>query len=78
MKMKERFECQSSIYSEGRLLRGKIPIPVVRRLGGRAGDSIIFRENGAGLMIVSVSRPRGASKNSIRETPGLAARRARK
>jgi hypothetical protein len=62
MTRKEASEYQAKVTNDSGVLRGKIPSPLVRSLGAREGDYIIFRSDGAGNIRVSVSRSKGGGK----------------
>jgi hypothetical protein len=57
-------EYQAKVTNDAGILRGKIPSPLVRELGARAGDYIVFRRDDAGRVHVSLSRARGAAAKS--------------
>lgn len=61
MSRRESNEYQAKVTNDAGILRGKIPSPLVRELGARAGDYIVFRRDNAGRVTVSLSRARGAS-----------------
>jgi hypothetical protein len=54
-------EYQAKVTNDTGILRGKIPSPLVRELGARAGDYITFRRDDTGRVTVSLSRARGAA-----------------
>ena len=60
MAKKEAAEYQAKVTNDSGILRGKIPSPLVRDLGARAGDYILFRSDGAGNVRVSLSRSRSS------------------
>ncbi|HEX8652402.1 MAG TPA: hypothetical protein VF708_16425 [Pyrinomonadaceae bacterium] len=60
MAKKEAAEYQAKVTNDSGILRGKIPSPLVRELGARAGDYIVFRSDGAGNVRVSLSRSRSS------------------
>ena len=64
MAKKEPSEYQAKVTNDSGILRGKIPSPLVRELGARAGDYIVFRSDAAGKVVVSLSRARGGTKKS--------------
>jgi hypothetical protein len=64
MAKREAREYQARVTNDAGILRGKIPSPLVRELGARAGDYVVFRSDGAGRVLVSLSRTRGAAKKS--------------
>ena len=57
-------EYQARVTDDAGILRGKIPSPLVRELGARAGDYIVFRRDDAGRVTVSLARARAASKGA--------------
>lgn len=61
MTRREANEYQARVTNDAGILRGKIPSPLVRELGARAGDYIVFRRDDTGRVTVSLSRARGAS-----------------
>jgi hypothetical protein len=62
-------EYQARVTNDAGILCGKIPSPLVRELGARAGDYIVFRRDDTGRVTVSLSRTRGAAaKGSGRAT----------
>lgn len=61
MTRREANEYQARVTNDAGILRGKIPSPLVRELGARAGDYIVFRKDAAGRVTVSVSRSRGGA-----------------
>lgn len=54
-------EYQAKVTNDAGILRGKIPSPLVRELGARAGDYIVFRRDDSGRVTISLSRTRGAA-----------------
>ena len=62
-------EYQAKVTDDAGILRGKIPSPLVRDLGARAGDYIVFRRDGSGRVQVSVAR---ASKGATSKGAGRA------
>jgi hypothetical protein len=66
MAKKEPAEYQAKVTNDSGILRGKIPSPLVRALGAREGDYIVYRSDGAGNVRVSVSRSRGGGKKAAK------------
>jgi hypothetical protein len=64
MAKKEPADYQAKVTNDSGILRGKIPSPLVRELGARAGDYILFRSDGAGNVRVSLARSRRSSSGS--------------
>lgn len=64
MTRREANEYQARVTNDAGILRGKIPSPLVRELGARAGDYIVFRRDDTGRVTVSLSRSKGAATRS--------------
>jgi hypothetical protein len=72
-------EYQARVTNDAGILRGKIPSPLVRELGARAGDYIVFRRDDTGRVTVSLSRTRGATaKSTARATAKKSAKKSAK
>lgn len=78
MTKKEPAEYHAKVTSDSGILRGKIPSPLVRELGARAGDYIVYRSDGSGKVVVSLSRSRGGAKRSAGKGSKGAAKKARR
>jgi hypothetical protein len=73
-------EYTARIQDDSGTVRGKIPSPLVREMGARPGDYMIFRIDETGNVTVSLSRTRGrklarsaaqrSSNNGARATRG--------
>ena len=64
MAKREPTEYRARLANDAGVIRGKIPSPLVRELGGRPGDYMVFRSDGSGRVTVSVSRSRAGAKKS--------------
>lgn len=64
MAKKEPAEYRARLANDAGVVRGKIPSPLVRELGGRPGDYMVFRSDGSGRVTVDVTRSRGAKKSA--------------
>jgi hypothetical protein len=64
MAKREPTEYRARLANDAGVIRGKIPSPLVRELGGRPGDYMVFRSEGAGKVTVSVTRTKGGVKKS--------------
>ena len=64
MAKKEPAEYRARLANDAGVVRGKIPSPLVRELGGRPGDYMVFRSDGSGRVTVDVTRSRGAKKTA--------------
>jgi hypothetical protein len=64
MAKREPAEYKARLANDAGVSRGKIPSPLVRDLGGRPGDYMIFRCDDSGRVTVSVSRAKGGTKKS--------------
>jgi hypothetical protein len=72
MAKREPVEYRARLANDAGVIRGKIPSPLVRELGGRPGDYMVFRSEGAGKVTVSVTRSKGGAKKSGKASPGKA------
>ncbi|HEV7859397.1 MAG TPA: hypothetical protein VGO91_12330 [Pyrinomonadaceae bacterium] len=61
---REKGEYTARIQDDSGTVRGKIPSPLVREMGARPGDYMIFRMDDSGNVTVSLSRTRGRSRIS--------------
>lgn len=77
MAKREPTEYRARLANDAGVIRGKIPSPLVRELGGRPGDYMVFRSDGSGKVTVSVSRSRGGAKKSGKGSPRGAKKSAR-
>lgn len=64
MAKREPTEYRAKLTDDAGVIRGKIPSPLVKELGGRPGDYMVFRSDGYGKVTVSLSRSRGGTKKS--------------
>jgi hypothetical protein len=69
MAKREPAEYRAKLTDDSGVIRGKIPSPLVREMGGRPGDYMVFRYDSSGKVTASVSRSRSGGK-----APGKAAR----
>lgn len=63
MAKKEPTEYRARLANDAGVIRGKIPSPLVREMGGRPGDYMVFRSD-SGRVTVTVSRSKGGAKKS--------------
>jgi len=59
MAKREAAEYRAKLTNDAGVIRGKIPSPLVKALGGRPGDYVVFNSDGGGSVLVSLSRTRG-------------------
>jgi len=59
MAKSEAAEFKAKLTNDAGVIRGKIPSPLVRMLGGRPGDFVVFNADGGGKFTVALSRTRG-------------------
>lgn len=64
MAKREPTEYRARLANDAGVIRGKIPSPLVRELGGRPGDYMVFRSDGTGKVTVSVTRSKSGAKTS--------------
>jgi hypothetical protein len=62
MAKREPKEYRARLANDAGVIRGKIPSPFVREMGGRPGDYMVFRCDGPGKVSVTVSRSKGGAK----------------
>jgi hypothetical protein len=63
-------EYRAKLTDDSGVIRGKIPSPLVRALGGRPGDYMVFRSDAAGKVSIAVSRARSGTKKPTRRKSG--------
>jgi hypothetical protein len=80
----ESAEYQAKLLEDNGVIRGRIPAPLIRDLGGRPGDFLVFKTDGSGSVQLSIQRARGgaskagktaARKSATTRTASKAARR---
>jgi bifunctional DNA-binding transcriptional regulator/antitoxin component of YhaV-PrlF toxin-antitoxin module len=55
--MRKRDEYQSKVTEDTGLARGRVPSPLLKDMGARPGDRLIFRVDESGQVTVRLSRP---------------------
>lgn len=79
MAKSEPREYRAMISDEGGgVVRGRIPAPLVREMGARAGDYMIFHSDGAGKVSLSVSRRKKAGQKSTAAVKSKAGKAGKK
>ncbi len=56
--MRKRDEYQSKVTQDTGLARGRVPAPLLKDMGARPGDRLIFRVDESGKVAVSLARVR--------------------
>ncbi|HEX8706669.1 MAG TPA: hypothetical protein VF723_00285 [Pyrinomonadaceae bacterium] len=64
MAKREPAEYRARITDDSGVVRGKIPSPLVREMGGRPGDYMLFSLDGTGSVKMSLARSGGAAKKA--------------
>jgi hypothetical protein len=66
--MRKRDEYQSKVTEEAGLTRGRVPAPLLKHIGARPGDRLIFRvdESGKVAMLLARGRRKPAKKSQRR------------
>jgi hypothetical protein len=59
--MKAKTEYRAKVTDDAGLTRGKVPSPLLRQMGARAGDDMIFRISNSGKVTMQVLRARKKS-----------------
>jgi hypothetical protein len=62
MAKREPAEYRAKVTDDAGIFRGKVPSPLIRELGGRPGDYMVFHYDGAGKVSMSIARTRGGVK----------------
>jgi hypothetical protein len=70
MAKREPTEYRAKLTDDAGVIRGKIPSPLVKEMGGRPGDYMVYRSDGSGNVSVSLSRSRGGTKKSTKGKKG--------
>jgi uncharacterized protein (DUF2249 family) len=65
MSKREPAEYRAKVTDDAGIFRGKVPSPLIRELGGRPGDYMVFQYDGAGRVLMSIARTRGGTKASV-------------
>jgi hypothetical protein len=64
MTKRESAEYRAKVTDDAGIFRSKVPSPLIRELGGRPGDYMVFRYDSTGKVAMSVSRSKGVGKAS--------------
>lgn len=67
MSKKEAAEYRAKITNDAGIVRGKVPSPLIRELGGRPGDYMVFNYDGASKVAMSISRTRASRKTAAKK-----------
>ncbi len=55
---------QAKITDDAGIARAKVPSPLIREMGARPGDYMVFRRDGEGNILMNLSRAKGATRKS--------------
>ena len=66
MGKREAADYRARIADDSGVVRGKIPSPLVREMGARPGDYMVFSRDAGGKVTVTLSRSKGGAKKSGR------------
>ena len=66
MAKREAADYRARIADDSGVVRGKIPSPLVREMGARPGDYMIFSLDSSGKVTVKVSRSKSGPKKAGR------------
>jgi hypothetical protein len=72
------YEYHAKLLEDNGVVRGRIPAPLIRDLGGRAGDYLIFKTDGSGTVNIGLEKPRKQASRSTTRTPARATTRSAK
>jgi hypothetical protein len=66
MSKREPAEYRAKVTDDAGIFRGKVPSPLIRELGGRPGDYMVFHHDGAGRVLMSIARTRGTKASAAK------------
>lgn len=78
MAKREAAEYRAKVTNDAGICRAKIPSPLIRELGGRPGDYMVFNYDGASKVAMSVSRTKGSGKAAPKSGKGRAVKAGKK
>lgn len=78
MAKRELIEYRAKVTNDAGIFRGKIPSPLIRELGGRPGDYMVFHYDGAGRVAMSVSHTKGGGKAATKSRKSQSPRAGKK
>jgi hypothetical protein len=78
MPKREPTEYRAKVTNDAGIFRGKIPSPLIRELGGRPGDYMVFHYDGAGRVAMSVSHTKGGGKAAAKSRQGRTVKTGKK
>lgn len=64
MAKREAVDYRARIADDSGVVRGKIPSPLVREMGARPGDYMVFSRDSSGKVTVTLSRSKGGTKKA--------------
>ena len=67
MAKKEPAEYKAMISDEGGVIRGRIPSPLVRDIGAKPGDYLVFNHDGAGNVSVRLAKGKAPKKSAAKK-----------
>jgi hypothetical protein len=62
MKKRDETEYKAKVIADTGVTRGRVPSPLLREMGARPGDYLIFRLSGKGEAIMRLSRSKSANR----------------
>jgi hypothetical protein len=71
----DRSEYRARVTDDDGLTRGKVPSPLLRAIGARPGDDMIFSRTGQGTVVMRISRVKTKLGKGIRKKTSGAKRR---
>jgi hypothetical protein len=74
MSRKEPAEYRAKITNDAGIFRGKVPSPLIRELGGRPGDYMVFNYDGTSKVAMSIARTKASGKAAAKSQKGRAKR----
>lgn len=64
MSKRSEAEYRAKVIEDNGLTRGRVPSPLLRVMGARPGDYMVFRLTSSGEAVMRVARSKGAGKRA--------------
>ena len=78
MAKKEAAEYRAKVTDDAGIFRAKVPSPLIRELGGRPGDFMVFNYDGTSKVAMGVSRSKGGSRAGAQSKKGRGGKAGKK
>jgi hypothetical protein len=78
MTKREPAQYRAKVTNDSGLVRAKIPSPLIRELGGRPGDYMVFHYDGSPRVSMNVARTEGGAKATSKSRKTVAGKARKK